>query len=231
MANLKKIVKCTPEEYAEWQEEGTLDPDVIYITKQAVESNFQVINIGNGQTTIRGTVYPTIPVATAQSIYAKLVAGKTIKCHWSLVLPYDFYIIGHNENKFLAIAPNGKVISYEWTSSSVQDISPSVLEKYRHNIVISATTSAGSWNYQFSFDNDVPTAYTQLSQIGHYLYSKEVGTQIMATGLCVHNLVSYFITDIKAEEDNMVTVGMYKISDGTRNTISTGAIEVTDYIQ
>lgn len=107
MANLKKIVKCTPEQYAQWQQAGTLDSEAIYITKieDDIASSTEVVNIGNGQTTIRGTVYPTIPVATAQSIYAKLVAGKVIKCHWSLVLPYDFYIIGHNENKILAIAP------------------------------------------------------------------------------------------------------------------------------
>lgn len=123
------------------------------------------------------------------------------------------------------------MISYEWTSSSVQDISPSVLEKYRHNISIDTTTAYGSWKYQFSFDNDVPTAYTQLSQIGHYLFDKAEGIVLMATGLCVHNLVSYFITDVKAEEDNLVTVGMYKVGDGARNTISTGAIDVTDFVQ
>lgn len=193
-----------------------------------------VIDIGAGQTTIGGVVYPTISKDDADEIYLKYVSGQPITLLWGttgiathISVIYASDISGYE----LHCSVHGKVAVYKWTDSTAGTIAPTISSKWMHTITIDHTTAVGSWHYQFSFVNDTPTPYTQLGQVGHYLYDNKVGIRIPATGLYTANTDKYLIAAVKSEADNMVTVEMYKVADGTANSISTGVIDVTDFVQ
>ena len=105
------------------------------------------------------------------------------------------------------------------------------LRKRCHNINVQHTTAQGTYNYQFQILSLQTTQFSQLGDIGHYLFTNYPNMKIPATGTYTESGVVYMVVSIKASSvDNMVDVEMYKLSDGTARTIQTGVISVDDTI-
>lgn len=103
--------------------------------------------------------------------------------------------------------------------------------KFMHNIRADATTSVGTWHYQFELENNVATPYTQIGQVGHYLFGLNNGVRIPCTGMCTINNDKYLIAAIKSTQDNMITFEMYNLSDGTfKDDMTSGAIDIVDVV-
>lgn len=88
-----------------------------------------IIDIGEGQTTIGGTVYPTISKSDADEIYQAYVSGKNVTILWgSLGIATHFSpiyasdISGYEMDCII----HGKVVTYNWTNSTTGDITPTV---------------------------------------------------------------------------------------------------------
>lgn len=110
--------------------------------------------------------------------------------------------------------------------------SASVEAKYMHNVMANATTQSGTWRYQFELENTQSEPYTQIGQVGHYLYQLGNGVRIPASGMCTLGSDKYIITAVTAAStDNMVKFEMYNILTGEfKDDMTTGAVEVTDVV-
>lgn len=76
MANLKKIVKCTKSQYEEWKQAGTLDPDIIYLTKNPT-SFLKDASVSNNVLTITKQDNTTVTLQGGQDISGKLDKSST----------------------------------------------------------------------------------------------------------------------------------------------------------
>lgn len=104
-------------------------------------------------------------------------------------------------------------------------------KKYLHNISVNKSTAAGSYSYRFSIMNNIQTPYTMLNQVAHYLFVNSPNIRLNVSGTYTENADVYYIIGIRLEEDNMIVLDMRKASDWSYRSMSTGMIEVTDFVQ
>lgn len=126
---------------------------------------------------------------------------------------------------------------YQYRSSGWEEIgagsaSASAEERHMHNVMANATTQSGTWRYQFELENSQAEPYTQIGQVGHYLYQLGNGVRIPASGMCTLGSDKYIITAVTAAStDNMVKFEMYNILTGEfKDDMTTGSVEVTDVV-
>lgn len=166
------------------------------------------------------------------------MAGKHVRLKWEIVsnmpVVFDVIFARTDNSQFITVA-NNHLVRYEQTGSELDTaiINPVVItdQKYLHTINVEHINSYGVWRYQFSFANNTATPYTMLSQVGHYLYANKRRIRLPASGTYLSGNNMFIVTGVESVEDNFVNVHLLKLSDGTSSTMSTGMIEITDYIQ
>lgn len=210
-----------------------------YVYTWKIMGNYsEIIDIGRSQTIIDSVVYPTLTVAQATTIYEKYIAGNDIRIKWSAVqgmpIYFDIVFAKPNEYKMTAII-HDNVINYHWTGSesATSSIMPTLAttKKYIHYINIEAPTGQGVWRYQFSFVNNVSTAYTKLGQAGAYLYTNRRDIRLPASGTYLEGNDKYFVTAVVGAPNNMVAIELYRNTDMFYRTITSGLIDILDYVK
>lgn len=146
------------------------------------------------------------------------------------------YNIGYTYNTDNGYSTNSRTVDDPITDIVIQigsgSASASAEERHMHNVMANATTQSGTWRYQFELENSQAEPYTQIGQVGHYLYQLGNGVRIPASGMCTLGNDKYIITAITAAStDNMVKFEMYNILTGEfKDDMTTGAVEVTDVV-
>lgn len=97
---------------------------------EVISPSNNIIDIGAGQTTIEGTVYPTISKTDADEIYLKYVSGQPITLLWGttgiathISVIYASDISGYEIDCII----HGKVAQYSWTDSTTGNITPTIV--------------------------------------------------------------------------------------------------------
>lgn len=103
----------------------------------------------------------------------------------------------------------------------------------QHVINVNATTSAGTYRCQFSFEASASVRFTTTGTVASHLYSKNANLRLPASGTYVSNGVKYIITGISIQvngNQKELVFEMVKLSDGSDFFISSYGLETVDII-
>lgn len=102
--------------------------------------------------------------------------------------------------------------------------------KFAHNLSVNHHTAQGHWQYSFQITTDTHTHFTHLYQVAKYIADNHAGLVLPISGTYTEGNDIYFITKLEGYSSSQVAIEMRKLSDGSLRRITTGAVDVIDYV-
>ena len=103
----------------------------------------------------------------------------------------------------------------------------------QHTINVNATTNAGTYHCQFTFNAPSTTTFTTTGTVASYLYGVSPTLRLNASGTYVANGVKYLLTGISTQlngSQKELVFEFINLTDGSENNISSYGLEIVDTI-